>query len=107
MIFSNLKQYAGASFFLLLICWQAALITAGDTMQVPTITVQDVKKLLGSPNTVIIDVRKDRNWWRSGKKILTAVREDPLQVGQWFEKYDKDQKLITRSRPPRRVWHSI
>ena len=43
---------------------------------------------------VVIDVRTHRNWWRSSKKIPTAVREDPSRVDQWFQKYSTNQTLI-------------
>jgi hypothetical protein len=43
---------------------------------------------------IIIDVRKYRNWWRSSKKILSAVREEPSKVDQWAQKYPKDKSLI-------------
>ncbi len=67
---------------------------AGDTQDVPRISVHQAKKMMGSPDTIVIDVRKYRNWWRSSKKIPTAVREDPSKVNQWIEKYAKSQTLI-------------
>ncbi len=81
-----------ACFVFLLIFGPAAV--AGDTQNVPRISVQQAKKLMGSPDTIVIDVRKYRNWWRSSKKIPTAVREDPSKVDQWIEKFDKNQTLI-------------
>ena len=77
-----------------LVCGQAMVGLAGDSDEIARITVHQVKKLLGRPDTVIIDVRTHRNWWRSSKKIPTAVREDPAKVDQWREKYPKDQTLI-------------
>ena len=78
----------------LLIIGRAAVPVAGDTGDVSRISVHQVKERLGRPDTVIIDVRKYRNWWRSSKKIPTAVREDPSKVKQWIEKYGKNQTLI-------------
>jgi len=83
-----------ACFILLLIFGQAAVATAGDPGDVSRISVQQVKALLGRSDTVIIDVRKTRNWWQSSKKIPTAVREDPSKVEQWIDKYGKNQTLI-------------
>ena len=83
-----------ACFVFLLIFGQSIVLLAGDTREVARISVLKVQKLLGRPDTVVIDVRTYRNWWRSSKKIPTAVREDPLKVDQWIEKYVKDQTLI-------------
>jgi hypothetical protein len=79
---------------LLLVTGHSTTAPAGDTPEVSKMTVHQVKDLLGLPNTVIIDVRTYRNWWRSSKKIPTAVREDPSRVDQWIEKYFKNQTLI-------------
>ena len=62
---------------ILLILGHAPWLNASDTKRVPRISADQVRQLLDKPDTVIIDVRKPRNWWRSSKKILTAVREDP------------------------------
>ena len=84
------------SFFmqLLLILGHPPLLNASDTKSVPGMSVDQVNQLLGRPDTVIIDVRKPRNWWRTSKKIFTAVREDPSKVDQWARKYAKSQTLI-------------
>jgi hypothetical protein len=79
---------------ILLILGHAPGLNAGDTTSVPRISAHQVSQLLGQPDTVIIDVRRPRNWWRTGKKILTAVREDPSQIDQWAAKYAKDQLLV-------------
>jgi len=78
----------------LLIFGYPPLLNASDTKSVSKISVAHVKQLLDKPDTVIIDVRKPRNWWRTSKKILSAVREDPSRVDQWARKYTKDQTLI-------------
>jgi len=67
---------------------------AGDTPEIARISVEQLKGLLGRPDTVVVDVRTDRDWWRSSKKIPGAVREDPSKVDQWIEKYFKNQTLI-------------
>ncbi len=73
---------------------QTAAARAGEPPQISRFTVHQVKDRLGLPGTVVIDVRTHRNWWRSSKKIPTAVREDPSGVDQWFEKYSRNQTLI-------------
>jgi hypothetical protein len=89
-----MRRGAGVCFVLLLIFSQAAVAAAGDPGDVSRISVQQLKALLSRSDTVIIDVRKSRNWWQSSKKIPTAVREDPSTVEQWIEKYSKNQTLI-------------
>ena len=93
----NLRKYLlyAISFLqILLILGHAPWLNAGDTVSVPRLSADQVNQLLGKPDTVIIDVRKPRNWWRTSKKILTAVREDPSKVDQWAQKYAKTQMLI-------------
>jgi len=89
-----MRRSARACFVFLLIFGQAAVSVAGDSWDVSRISVHQVKAMLGRSDTVIIDVRTYRNWWRSSKKIPTAVREDPSKVEQWIDKYGKNQTLI-------------
>jgi hypothetical protein len=79
---------------LLLIVGGPVQSRAGDTPEIAKISVQQLKDLLGRPDTVVVDVRTDRDWWRSSKKIPGALREDPSRVDQWMEKYLKNQTLI-------------
>ena len=79
---------------MVLLLGHASWLNAGDTGDVPRISAGQVSLLLGKSDTVVIDVRKPRNWWRTGKKILTAVREDPSRVAQWAPKYTQNQSLI-------------
>jgi hypothetical protein len=88
----RLRQIISLMLFMLVI--GHGLATSGEAADGVTISVDRVKQLLGAPDTVIIDVRKPRSWWRSSKKILTAVREDPSKVDRWAAKYTKDQTLI-------------
>ena len=81
-------------FVFFLILGQTAVPAANDTGDVSRMSVHQVKERLGSPDTVIIDVRKHRNWWRSSKKIPTAVREDPSRVDQWLKKFTRNLTLV-------------
>ncbi len=89
-----MKRSAWACFAFLMVISQAVVLLAGDTGEISRISAHQVKELLGRPDTVVVDVRTYRNWWRSSKKIPTAIREDPSKVDQWIEKYIKDQTLI-------------
>ena len=70
------------------------VLSAADKSNVPEISPFQVNELLGQPKTAIIDVRRTRSWWQSGKKILSAVREDPSKVDIWAHNYTKDMTLI-------------
>ncbi len=72
----------------------ASVPAANDPPNVSEISVQQLKNMLGKPDTVIIDVRTTRSWWRSEKKIPTAVRENPAKVDHWAPKYAKNRTLI-------------
>ncbi len=94
MILHKYLLYAISFLQILLILGHAPRLNASDTTSIPRISADQVNRLLGKPDTVIIDVRKPRNWWRTSKKILTAVREEPSKVDQWAGKYAKDHTLI-------------
>jgi rhodanese-related sulfurtransferase len=88
------KKHTVSGLVFLLIFGYSVGVIAGDANEVRRISVLDVKQMLGDPDTVIIDVRRYRNWWRSSKKIATAVREDPSKVNLWIKKYSTDKTLI-------------
>ena len=60
----------------------------------PRITKEEVKKMLGDPEVIIIDVRSNGDWNASNVKIQGAVRENPESVGQWMNKYSKEKTLV-------------
>jgi rhodanese-related sulfurtransferase len=74
------------------------LLVFGTTLaaakDVPRMTVDELKALLGNPDVVIIDVRIDRDWNGSTEKIKGAVREDPRDVNSWAKKYSKEKTLV-------------
>jgi hypothetical protein len=90
--FTRRDTVAGLIF--LLIISSTGFSAADNEENVPAISVHQVKQLLNKSDTIIIDVRKYRNWWRSSQKILSAVREEPSKVDQWAQKYPKDKSLI-------------
>ena len=69
-------------------------LAADNDKNVPGISVHQAKQLLNDSDVIIIDVRKSRNYWRSSKKILSAVREDPSRVDQWAQKYRATRALV-------------
>jgi hypothetical protein len=87
--------YRWAAWLLLIAAGASSqLADAGQETAVPRITVARAGALLGSPDTVIIDVRTDRTWWRSKHKIRGAVHENPYEVSDWADNYSKNQTLI-------------
>ncbi|MCU0597089.1 MAG: hypothetical protein MUC98_16735 [Desulfobacterota bacterium] len=73
----------------------AALFAAPTAAQdVKRMTIEELKGLLGSPDLVIIDARRDGDWKLSKVKIKGAVREDLDNVPSWMNKYSKDKILV-------------
>ncbi len=58
---------------------------------VPRITKEELKSMLGNPDVVILDVRGRQ---ASGRKIKGAVWEDSKDVESWADKYPKDKTLV-------------
>jgi Rhodanese-like domain len=69
-------------------------VVSAASIEVPRISVEKAKELLGSADVIIIDVRTAKTWWRSSTKILNAVREEPGTIEKWAAKYPKDKTLI-------------
>jgi len=61
---------------------------------VPRITKEELKSMLGNPDVVILDVRGAKQWKASEKKIKGAVWEDPGDMESWTDKYPKDKTLV-------------
>ena len=61
---------------------------------VPRITKDELKGMLGKENVVIIDVRSDIDLEKSNQKIQGAVIEDAGKVDTWMAKYPKDKTLV-------------
>ncbi len=68
--------------------------TPGDP---PRMTVDELKRNLGNPAVMILDVRKDSDWAGSGQKIAGALRVDPKTPERWAAGYDKGKTIILYS----------
>ncbi len=62
--------------------------------EVPRITKEELKDLLGSPDVVLLDCRPDEQWRTAEQKLPGAIHENPLQVASWASKYSKESKII-------------
>jgi len=62
--------------------------------EIPRITKEQLKEMLGKLDVVIIDARPSEQWKYSDQLIPGAVHEDPLTVQTWVQKYDKNKKTV-------------
>jgi len=69
-------------------------VTSAKSADVPRMTNDELKALLGNPDLIILDVRRDSDWNGSDSKIKGAVREDPHDIESWANKYSKDKTLV-------------
>ena len=72
-------------------CLFAMAALAGD---VPRMTKEELKGLLGNPNVIVLDVRVTYVWERSDSKIKGAYRESKEDFNAWADKYPKTKTLV-------------
>lgn len=72
----------------------AVFATPAAAQDVKRMTIEELKGMLGNPDLVIVDVRRDGDWKSSKVKIKGAVREDQEKVEAWMNKYGKDKTLV-------------
>jgi rhodanese-related sulfurtransferase len=72
----------------------AFLAMPAAAQDVKRMTIEELKGMLGNPDLVIVDVRRDGDWKSSKVKIKGAVREDQEKVEAWMNKYGKDKTLV-------------
>jgi hypothetical protein len=58
------------------------------------ITRDELKLMLGGPDTTLIDMRFGRDWTDATLKIKGAIREDPMKPGMWIDKYPKEKMMV-------------
>ena len=72
-----------------------ALAKMACAAEVPRMSTEELKSMLGSPEVVIVDVRTGGDWDKGKEKIKGAVREDPNKNAKsWADKYSKDKTII-------------
>ncbi len=79
---------------LLALASMALFAKAAVADEVPRMTKEELRAMLGNPDVVIIDVRTGNDWKASQSKIKGAVREEPRQAKSWADKYDKDKTYV-------------
>ena len=70
------------------------LSTFARAAEVPRMTKDELKAMMGNPELVILDVRAKKDWKNSDSKIQGAIREDPDSVKSWSRKYAKDKTFV-------------
>ncbi len=85
-----------AVFVMALIMGAVFLLAGSDaSAQVPRMSKEELKSMLGKPDVIIIDVRQPVDLAKSTMMIKGAVREDPKQeVKSWADKYPKDKTIV-------------
>jgi hypothetical protein len=74
-----------------LFAWQAMGVAVGAE-EIPRMTKEELRPLLGNPDVVIIDVRIE--WGNSPTKVAGAVHENPETVADWSFKYPKEKRIV-------------
>jgi hypothetical protein len=69
-------------------------VTIAQTEEIPRMTKEELKGMLGKPEVIVIDVRSKADWAGSKLEIKGAVREDPKKAASWMDKYSKDKVIV-------------
>ena len=79
-----------ATVFMVLGIW----VVTAVALEIPKISKEELKSMLGNPEVVVIDVRTLWDRKMSLKQIKGAVREDPGNVKSWAKKYSKEKTIV-------------
>ncbi|MCK4789738.1 MAG: hypothetical protein KAV87_38720 [Desulfobacteraceae bacterium] len=80
---------------LLVLASMALFAKAAVAGEVSGMTKEELRTMLGNPDVIILDVRSEKQWTASPKKIPGAVYEDHTAVTSWSHKYLKDKTIVT------------
>jgi predicted sulfurtransferase len=61
---------------------------------VPLMTKDELKAVLGDADLVILDARAGKDWKSSEFKIKGAIRAAPGEFDEWGSTYDKGKKIV-------------
>jgi len=82
---------------IILFFWVVALLVISGPVlaaDVPRMSVDELKAVLGNDNVIVLDVRSGRDWKSSEFKIQGAKRAEPGKVNTWAGTYPKDKTLV-------------
>jgi predicted sulfurtransferase len=98
MIFGGIKMKRLLLCMILLCLAAVGVVLFGGLVHaqenVPRMTKEDLKPLVGDPNVIVIDVRSLGDWNKDTLMIKGAIREDPMDVPDWMDKYAKEKTLV-------------
>lgn len=92
-----MKRFKQIAIFFIMLIAAGALSPVGSdaSAQVPRMTKEELKDLLGKPDVIVIDVRQPGQWDVGKLKIAGAHREDPRKKAEsWAMKYPKDRTIV-------------
>ena len=69
-------------------------VTCSSAADVARMSKDELRGMLGSPDLMIIDVRTEKEWRKSDKKILGATWEDADEFASWDANYPKDKTIV-------------
>ena len=64
------------------------------TADIPRITIEQLKSMVGSQDVIIIDVRTKEQWTYSNRRIPGAAYGNPNDVESWAGKYPKGKTVV-------------
>ena len=70
------------------------ILTAYGVDNVPRISTEQLKNTIDDPGLVLLDVRTEKDWEKSDRKIVRAIRVDPDDVKSWAGNYSKNKKIV-------------
>lgn len=70
------------------------LLSAALAEDVPRMSTEELKGLLGDTDLTVLDVRTDWDWNQASEKIVGAQRAEPRTVQEWAGNYPKDRRLV-------------
>jgi hypothetical protein len=71
-----------------------AILAPVFAQNVPRITKEELRGMLGDSNVVVLDVRESQNWQDSEIKIKGAIRGHPDKFSSWAHEYPKSKTLV-------------
>jgi hypothetical protein len=87
----NFPRSVGALALLLLLAgWSAPAFGA----QVPRMSPEQLNGLLGAPDLVVLDVRADSHWEKTGQKVRGARRVDSGRLEDWAGSIGRDARVV-------------
>jgi len=88
------KKYILSVLLLLISLVLTRAVPCSAASEAPRITKEELRAMMDNPDLIIIDVRMEKEWKKSDKKIKGAVWEDSEEIEKWAGKYPKDKTIV-------------